>query len=126
MAQNENSPAPKTILQEFKEFAVKGNMIDLAVGIVVGATFNTVVKSLVDDIIMPPIGWIIGRVDFPELYLNLSSVKYASLAEAKAAGAPTINYGLFLNNVITFLITAWVVFLTIKVINRLRRLKKVT
>ncbi len=94
-------------------------MIDLAVGIIIGAAFNSVVKSLVDDIIMPPIGWMLGKVDFSDLYLNLSRTTYESLSVAKEAGAPTINYGLFLTNILSFLVTAWAVFILVKIINRL-------
>lgn len=109
------------MFKEFKEFAVKGNVVDMAVGIIIGAAFGTIVKSLVDDIIMPPIGKLIGGIDFSDLFINLSEGSYTSLAEAQAAGAATINYGLFLNNVITFLIVAFAVFLLVKGINKLRR-----
>lgn len=108
------------ILNEFKKFAVKGNAVDLAVGIIIGAAFNSVVKSLVDDIIMPPIGSLLGNVDFSNLYLNLSRTSYESLEAAKAAGVPTINYGLFINALISFLLTAWAVFLVVKMINAMR------
>lgn len=110
----------KKILQEFKKFALKGSVIDLAIGIIIGASFNGVVKSLVDDIVTPPIGWILHRVDFSELYLNLSAQHFDSLKDAKAAGVPTVNYGIFINVLISFFITAWVVFLMVKLINRLR------
>jgi large conductance mechanosensitive channel len=108
------------VLGEFKKFALKGNVIDLAVGIIIGGGFNSVVSSLVNDIIMPPIGRLVGKVDFKELYVNLSSQHYDSLAAAKAAGAATINYGNFLNTIISFLITAFAVFLLVRFINRLR------
>ena len=107
-------------LKEFKEFVVRGNAIDMAVGISVGVAFGRVINSLVNDILMPPIGKIVGQVDFSGLYINLSSTPYASLAEAKKAGAPTINYGIFLNETINFLITALAIFLVIKQIQRLR------
>jgi len=109
------------IYEEFKTFAVKGNALDLAIGLVLGASFSNIVNSLVNDIIMPPIGLILGRVNFSELYINLSDKDYRSLAFAKEAGAPTINYGLFLNGVLTFLITAFMLFLFVKFVNRLRR-----
>ena len=107
-------------LKEFKEFAVRGSAIDMAVGISVGVAFGRVINSLVNDILMPPIGKILGQVDFSSLYINLSSTHYASLADAKKAGAPTINYGIFLNETINFLITALAIFLVIKQIQRLR------
>lgn len=108
------------ILKEFREFAIKGSVVDMSVGIIIGTAFTTVVKSLVDDIIMPPIGKLIGDINFSNFYINLSSKQYNSLAEAKAAGASTINYGLFLNNIITFILVAWVLFMVIKSINRVR------
>jgi large conductance mechanosensitive channel len=111
----------KGFISEFKEFAIRGNVIDLAVGIIIGSAFNSIVNSLVKDIVMPPLGLILKRVDFSSLYVDLSHGGYRSFAEAQAAGAPTINYGLFINNLITFLITAFVVFLLVKWINRLRR-----
>lgn len=109
------------MIAEFRQFAIKGNVVDLAVGIIIGAAFGKIVNSLVADIIMPPIGLLVGRVDFSELYVNLSSRPYPSLAAAKAAGAPTINYGAFLNQVVSFLIVAFAVFLLVRVINHLRR-----
>ncbi|HEY4951648.1 MAG TPA: large conductance mechanosensitive channel protein MscL [Candidatus Acidoferrales bacterium] len=105
------------MLKAFKEFAMKGNVLNLAVGFIIGAAFGKIVTSLVADIIMPPIGLIVGKVDFSGLFLNLSGKSYATLAEAKAAGAPTLNYGLFLNNVVDFLIVAFVVFLIVKMVN---------
>jgi large conductance mechanosensitive channel len=110
-----------SIAREFREFAVKGNVVDMAVGIIIGAAFGSIVKSLVDDVIMPPIGLAIGGIDFSSLFINLSGGEYASLAEAQAAGAATINYGLFLNNVISFLIVAFAVFLLVKGINSMKR-----
>ncbi len=107
--------------KEFKEFALRGNVIDMAVGIIIGGAFGKIVSSLVNDVLMPPIGLLLGKVDFSNLYINLSGVRYASLAEAKAAGAPTINYGAFLTTVIDFLIVAFVIFLVVRAINRLRR-----
>jgi large conductance mechanosensitive channel len=111
----------KGMLREFREFAMRGNVVDLAVGIIIGAAFGKIITSLVNDILMPPIGLLLGRVDFSNLFINLSGQPYASLAEAKAAGAPTINYGVFLNNVIDFLIVAFAIFLLIRFINRLSR-----
>lgn len=109
------------MFKEFKEFAMRGSMVDLAVGIIVGAAFGKIVTSLVNDIIMPPIGLLLGKVDFSNLFINLSDTDYTTLAEAKAAGAATINYGLFLNTVIDFIIVAFVIFLVIRQINRLKR-----
>jgi len=109
------------MIKEFKEFAVKGNVLDLAVGVIIGAAFGKIVSSLVDDVIMPPIGLALGKVDFANLFWNLGDKPVATVAAAKAAGVPTINYGLFLNNVISFLIVAFVVFLIVKQFNRLRR-----
>ncbi|MGA7854998.1 MAG: large conductance mechanosensitive channel protein MscL [Candidatus Acidiferrales bacterium] len=106
------------MLKEFKEFAMKGNVMDLAVGFILGAAFGKIVSSLVSDIIMPPIGLILGKVDFSSLFLNLSGKSYSSLAEAKAAGAATLNYGVFLNNVVDFLIVAFAVFLLVRAVNR--------
>jgi large conductance mechanosensitive channel len=108
------------MLKDFREFAVRGNVLDLAVGVIIGAAFGKIVTSLVNDIIMPPIGLAIARVDFTNLFVNLREQQFSSLAEAKAAGAPTINYGLFINNVLEFLIVAFVVFLLVRQINRLR------
>jgi large conductance mechanosensitive channel len=109
------------VWQEFKEFLARGSVIELAVGIIIGGAFNRIVQSLVTDIIMPPIGLLLGRVDFAELYINLSDQPYASLSQAQAAGAPTINYGIFINNVIQFLILALVIFLALRQINKLYR-----
>jgi large conductance mechanosensitive channel len=107
------------MLREFKAFAMRGNVVDLAVGIVIGAAFGKIVSSLVNDLLMPPIGLVLGRVDFSNLFLNLSQQRYATLAEAKAAGAPTLNYGVFLNTVIDFVIVAFAIFLVVRFINRL-------
>ena len=109
------------MLKEFREFALKGNVLDMAIGIIIGGAFGTIVKSLVDDVIMPPIGLLMGGVDFSNLSINLSEVQFDSLAAAKEAGAPVIAYGLFLNNVIAFAIVAFAVFLLVKAMNTLRR-----
>jgi large conductance mechanosensitive channel len=113
------------MLKEFKEFVLRGNVLDMAVGIIIGAAFGTIVSSLVNDVIMPPIGLLLGGVDFANLFTLLKAGSpagpYASLADAQAAGAVTINYGVFINAVISFLIVAFVVFLLIRSINRLRR-----
>jgi large conductance mechanosensitive channel len=113
------------MLKEFKEFVLRGNVVDMAVGIIIGAAFGTIVTSLVNDVIMPPIGLLLGGVDFTDLFMLLKAgspaAPYASLADAQAAGAVTINYGLFFNAVVSFLIVALVMFLLIRSINRLRR-----
>ena len=106
--------------KEFKEFAMKGNVIDLAIGVVIGGAFGKIVTSLVNDIIMPVVGSLVGKVDFSNLYINLSGQQFNSLQEAQAAGAATINYGLFLNNLINFLIIAFSIFIAIKQINKLK------
>ncbi len=113
------------MLKEFKAFMMRGNVLDLAVGIIIGAAFGTIVKSLVDDVIMPPIGLALGNVDFANLFLLLKEgpkapPPYATLADAHAAGAVTINYGMFINNLVTFLIVAFVIFLVVRMANRLR------
>ncbi|BAD40376.1 large conductance mechanosensitive channel protein MscL [Symbiobacterium thermophilum] len=108
------------MLSEFKRFALRGNVLDLAVGVVIGAAFNQIVNSLVNDVIMPPLGFLVGKMDFSNLYLNLSLTPYASLAEAREAGAPVIAYGLFLNNLLNFLIVAFAVFLLVRQVNRWR------
>ena len=105
--------------KEFRLFAARGNVIDLAVGVIIGAAFGKVVSSLVSDVVMPPVGLLIGRVDFRNLYVALNGEHYASLAEAQKAAAPTINYGLFLNTVVEFAIVAFVVFLLVRQINRM-------
>ena len=113
------------MLKEFREFAMRGNVVDMAVGIIIGGAFGTIVKSLVDDVIMPPIGLVLGGVDFSNIFVTLKDggvpAPYASLADAQAAGAVTVNVGVFLNAVISFLIVAFAVFLLIKSINRLKR-----
>ncbi len=109
------------MLKEFKEFAMKGNVMDMAVGIIIGAAFGKIVTSFVNDVLMPPIGLILGNVDFANLFLTLSGKSAATLAEAKAAGAVTLNIGLFLNTVIDFVIVAFAIFLVIKQMNRFRR-----
>jgi large conductance mechanosensitive channel len=109
------------MVKEFKEFAVKGNVVDMAVGIIIGGAFGTIVKSLVSDVIMPPIGLLLGGVDFSNLFFTLGSGSYDSLDAAKEAGAATINYGLFFNNVISFLIVAFAVFMLVKSINSLKK-----
>lgn len=109
------------MVKEFKEFAVKGNVVDMAVGIIIGGAFGTIVKSLVSDIIMPPIGLALGGVDFANLFYTLGGGSYDSLEAAKEAGAATINYGLFFNNVISFLIVAFAVFMLVKSINSLKK-----
>ncbi|HET7206514.1 MAG TPA: large conductance mechanosensitive channel protein MscL [Terriglobales bacterium] len=108
------------LLGEFRDFALRGNMLDMAVGIIIGAAFGRVVSSLVSDIIMPPIGLLHGKSDFSNHFVNLSGKFYASLAEAKAAGAATINYGIFLNAVFDFVIVAFAVFMLIRQVNRLK------
>lgn len=108
------------MLKEFKEFAIKGNVIDMAVGIVIGAAFGKIVSSFVADVLMPPIGLLLGKVDFSNLFISLSGKHYDSLKEAKDAGAATLNYGLFLNTMLDFTIVAFAIFLLVKQINRLR------
>ncbi len=107
--------------KEFKTFIMRGNVVDLAVGIVIGGAFGKIVTSLVSDILMPPLGMVMGKMDFSGLFMNLTGASYPSLAAAKAAGAATINYGLFINTVVDFLIVAAAIFLVIKQINRLKR-----
>lgn len=109
------------MLKEFKEFALKGNVLDLAVGVVIGAAFGTVVKSFTDDILMPPISLLMGHHDFSDKFVTLSGGHYDTLAQAKAAGAATLNYGVFVNNVIAFILVAFAVFLVVKWFNALRR-----
>ena len=105
------------MLKEFKEFAMRGNVLDMAVGIIIGAAFGKIITSFVGDILMPPLGLLLGKVDFSSLFLSLTG-SYPSLAAAKAAGAPTINYGVFLNTVLDFLIVAFAIFLLIRQVNR--------
>jgi large conductance mechanosensitive channel len=109
------------MFKEFKEFAMKGNVMDMAVGIIIGAAFGKIITSFVTDVLMPPIGLLLGKVDFSNLFLNLSGTAYPSIAAAKEAGAATLNYGVFLNTVIDFLIVAFVIFLVVKQMNRLKR-----
>jgi large conductance mechanosensitive channel len=109
------------MLKEFKEFAMKGNVIDLAIGIIIGGAFGKIVSSFVTDVIMPPIGLLLGNMDFSSLFINLSDKTFTTLSEAKKAGAPTLNYGLFFCTIFDFLIVAFVVFLLIRQINRLKR-----
>jgi large conductance mechanosensitive channel len=107
------------MFKEFKAFIMRGNVLDLAIGIIIGAAFSGIVQSLVKDIIMPPIGLVLGKVDFSNLFVPLDGMQYASLAVAQEAGAPTINYGLFINTLINFLIVAFVIFMLIRWFNRL-------
>ena len=109
------------MLKEFREFVTRGNVVDLAVGVIIGAAFGKIVTSLVNDIIMPPVGLVLNGVDFKDLFISLNGQAFPSLAAAQAAGAPTLNYGNFINNVIDFLIVALVIFLLIRMINRLKR-----
>jgi large conductance mechanosensitive channel len=109
------------MLKEFKEFAVRGNAMDLAVAVILGAAFGAVVTSLVNDVLMPPMGLLLGGIDFKDLFFSLSGASFATLAAAKAAGAPVIAYGQFLNTVINFVIVAFAVFLLVKQLNRLQR-----
>ena len=109
------------MLKEFKEFAMKGNVLDMAIGIIMGTAFGAIIKSLVDDIIMPPIGLLLGNINFADLFINLSGKVYPSLKAAKDAGAATINYGLFLNTVINFIIIAFVIFLLVRQVNRMKQ-----
>ncbi len=106
------------MIKEFKEFAMRGNVLDMAVGIIIGAAFGQIVNSFVQDILMPPIGRLLGHVDFSNLFISLSSTQYDTVAAAKAAGAATLNYGVFLNTVINFLIVAFAVFLLVRQVNR--------
>jgi len=109
------------MLKEFREFAMRGNVVDMAVGIIIGAAFGKIVSSLVKDIIMPPIGKLMGNVDFSDLFINLSSGSYDSLKAAQNAGAATINYGIFINTVIDFVIVAFAIFMLIRAMNQLKR-----
>jgi large conductance mechanosensitive channel len=111
------------MLKEFRDFIMRGNVLDLAVAVIIGAAFGKIVSSLVNDLLMPPIGLILGKVNFSNLFINLSGTPYANLADAQAAGAATINYGLFLNNVIDFVIVAFVIFLLIRAASRLQKPK---
>jgi large conductance mechanosensitive channel len=105
------------MLKEFREFAMRGNVVDMAIGIILGGAFGKIVSSMVSDVLMPPIGMLLGKVDFSSLFINLSGRPYPSLAAAKAAGAPTINYGVFLQTILDFVIIAFVIFLIVRQIN---------
>jgi large conductance mechanosensitive channel len=109
------------MLKEFKEFAMKGNVLDMAIGVIIGGAFGKIVSSLVSDVLMPPIGLLMGKVDFSSLFIDLSRTSPASLAAAKAAGAPTINYGVFLQSVFDFIIVAFVIFMLVKQVNRFKK-----
>lgn len=110
---------------EFKTFAMRGNVLDMAVGVILGTAFGKVITSLVTDVLMPPIGLLLGKMDFSGMFINLTSQTYATMADAKAAGAPTVNYGLFINTIIDFLIVAFVIFLMVRQFNKLmERIKK--
>lgn len=109
------------MLKEFKEFAMRGNVVDMAVGIIIGGAFGKIITSLVNDVIMPPIGMLVGNVDFSQLFVNLGDTAYATLAEAQEAGAATINYGVFLQTVFDFLIVAFAIFMVVKQMNRLKK-----
>jgi len=109
------------MLKEFKEFALKGNVVDLAIAVIIGAAFGKVISSFVNDIIMPPIGMLLGGVSFSDLFISLDGQTYPSLAVAQAAGAATINYGVFLTTIIDFVIIAWVLFLVVKAMNRMKK-----
>ncbi len=109
------------MLKEFKAFAMRGNVVDMAVGIIIGAAFGKIISSLVSDIVMPPIGLLLGNVDFSSLFVNLGETHYATLAEAKAAGAATINYGMFINTVLDFVIVAFAIFIMISQLNKLQK-----
>ncbi len=109
------------MFKEFREFAMKGNVLDLAVGIIIGAAFGKIITSFVNDVLMPPIGLVMGKADFSNLFIDLSGQNHATLKAAKDAGAATLNYGLFLNSIIDFLIVAFAVFLLIRQVNKLKR-----
>ncbi len=109
------------MISEFKEFIQRGNVVDLAVGVVIGGAFGKIVTSFVEDVLMPPIGLALGGVDFSNLFINLSGKDYPSIAAAKAAGAATMNYGLFFNNIINFLIVAFAIFLVVKAVNQMQK-----
>lgn len=109
------------MLKEFKEFALRGNVLDMAIGVVLGVAFGKIVTSFVEDILMPPLGLVIGKVDFASLFLSLTGRHFDSVAAAKAAGAPTLNYGIFVNNVLNFVIVAFVIFLLVRQVNRFKR-----
>jgi len=109
------------MLKEFKDFAMKGNVLDMAIGVIIGGAFGKIVSSLVSDVLMPPIGLLMGKVDFSSLFINLSGTSQPSLAAAKVAGTPTINYGVFLQATFDFIIIAFVIFLLVKQVNRLKK-----
>jgi large conductance mechanosensitive channel len=109
------------MLKEFKEFAMKGNVLDMAIGVIIGGAFGKIVSSLVSDVLMPPLGLLMGKVDFSSLFIDLSQTSPASLAAAKAAGAPTLNYGVFLQSVFDFIIIAFVIFMLVKQVNRFKK-----
>jgi large conductance mechanosensitive channel len=109
------------MFKEFKEFAMKGNVLDMAIGIIIGAAFGKIITSLVSDILMPPIGLLLGKADFSSLFLNISGQSYPTIAAAKAAGAATVNYGVFIDTIINFLIVAFAIFLLVKQVNRFKR-----
>ena len=109
------------MLKEFKDFIMRGNVLDLAIGVIIGGAFGKIISSLVTDVIMPPIGMLLGKVDFSNLFVNLSGGSFSSLADAQKAGAATLNYGIFINNIINFLIIALVIFIIIKQVNRLQK-----
>ena len=109
------------MLKEFKDFAMKGNVLDMAIGVIIGGAFGKIVSSLVSDVLMPPLGLLMGKVDFSSLFVNLSGTPQPSLTAAKAAGAPTINYGVFLQATFDFIIIAFVIFLLVKQVNRLKK-----
>ena len=113
------------MLKEFKEFAMRGNVLDMAIGIIIGAAFGKIITSLVNDVIMPPIGLLIGKVDFTNLYINLSGTAYPSLEAAQRAGAPVVAYGVFLNNIIDFIIVAFVIFLVVRAVNKVKKKEEV-
>jgi len=114
------------MFKEFKEFAMQGDVMDMAIGIIIGAAFGTVVKSLVDNVLMPPLGLLLGKVDFSNLFINLSSTPVTSLAEAQKDGVPVIAYGTFINDIISFILVAFAVFIVVKQINRFKKEKAAT
>lgn len=109
------------MLKEFRDFAMRGNVLDMAIGVIIGGAFGKIVSSLVSDVLMPPIGLLLGKVDFSSLFLNMSGTPQPSLAAAKAAGAPTLNYGVFLQSVFDFIIVAFVIFMLVKQVNRFKK-----
>lgn len=109
------------IMEEFKEFAMRGNVIDMSIGVIIGTTFGRIVQSFVDDILMPPIGLIIGKVDFSNLFINFTNEPISTVTEAKEFGIPTLNYGIFLNHLFHFIIVAFVLFMFVRQMNRIRR-----